>query len=185
MNRIETPLHGVLVLEPRVFSDSRGFFFESYSQRRFEELGVTNRFVQDNHSQSQFGTVRGLHYQLRHGQAKLCRVVRGEVLDIALDVRRGSPTFGKWFGVHLSAENKRQIFIPPGFAHGFAVLSESAEFLYKCDDFYVPGDEYGIAWDDPALGIDWGVAAPILSAKDQANPRLVDVNPDHLPVFTG
>ena len=185
MNRIETPLPGVLVLEPRVFSDPRGFFFESYSQRRFEELGITTRFVQDNHSKSQQGTLRGLHYQLRNPQTKLCRVVRGEVFDVALDIRRGSPTFGKWFGVVLSEENKREIYIPAGFAHGFAVLSETAEFLYKCDDFWVPGDEYGVAWDDPDLGIDWGIAEPILSGKDQVNARLVDVPAENLPVFSG
>jgi dTDP-4-dehydrorhamnose 3,5-epimerase len=183
MQVIETSLPGVLVLEPRVFSDARGFFFESYNLRRFEEAGIPNRFVQDNHSRSLRGTVRGLHYQCRHAQAKLCRVVVGEVLDVAVDIRRGSPTFGRWVSVLLSAENKRQIFLPPGFAHGFAVLSEAAEFLYKCDDFYHPEDEYGVAWDDPALGIEWGVSTPLLSEKDRKNPLLSEIPPEHLPVY--
>jgi dTDP-4-dehydrorhamnose 3,5-epimerase len=183
MHSIETSLPGVLILEPRVFSDDRGFFFESYNLRRFEELGVNARFVQDNHSRSVRGTLRGLHYQCRHPQAKLCRVVQGEVLDVAVDIRRGSPTFGKWVSVVLSAENKRQIYLPPGFAHGFAVLSETAEFLYKCDDFYRPDDEFGIAWDDPEIGIEWGVNAPLLSAKDARNPALSAAPPEHLPEY--
>lgn len=185
MLRIDTPLPGVYVLEPRVFGDPRGFFAETYNERRFHELGITSDFVQDNHSRSVRGTLRGLHYQLRHPQAKLCRVVVGEVLDVAVDIRHGSPTFGKSFSVRLSAENKRQIYIPRGFAHGFVVLSEAAEFLYKCDDFYYGHDDRGIAWDDPALGIEWAITDPLLSEKDRRNPRLRDVAPGELPVYSG
>jgi dTDP-4-dehydrorhamnose 3,5-epimerase len=185
MRRIDTPLPGVYILEPRVFSDDRGFFAETYNARRFAELGIASEFVQDNHSRSVRGTLRGLHYQLRHPQAKLCRVVVGEVLDVAVDIRSGSPTFGKSFSVLLSAENKRQIYIPRGFAHGFAVLSDAAEFLYKCDDFYHGDDDRGIAWNDPALGIEWAVAQPLLSEKDRRNPRLADVEPSELPAYLG
>ena len=181
MKRIETALPGVYILEPRVFEDSRGFFMESYNQQRFEELGITARFVQDNHSCSVRGTLRGLHYQLRHPQAKLCRVIRGEVLDVAVDIRPGSPHFGRSASVLLSADNKRQIYIPRGFAHGFVVLSETAEFLYKCDEVYYPDDQCAIAWDDPALGIEWGVQDPILSEKDRANPRLEELDSERLP----
>ncbi|MGV3724040.1 MAG: dTDP-4-dehydrorhamnose 3,5-epimerase [Actinomycetota bacterium] len=183
MHSIETSLPGVLILEPRVFSDDRGFFFESYNLRRLEELGIHARFVQDNHSKSVRGTLRGLHFQRRHPQAKLCRVIAGEVLDVAVDIRRGSPNFGRWVGVLLTAENKRQVFIPAGFAHGFVVLSESAEFLYKCDEFYDPSDERGIAWNDTSIGIEWGISAPLLSQKDQRNPTLTNVQADQLPEF--
>ncbi|MBV9864375.1 MAG: dTDP-4-dehydrorhamnose 3,5-epimerase [Abitibacteriaceae bacterium] len=183
MKRIETALPGVCLLEPRVFSDPRGFFLESYHEGKFQDLGIPNRFVQDNHSKSVRGTLRGLHYQLQHPQAKLCRVVQGEVLDIVVDIRRGSPHFGQAISAVLSAENKQLIFVPAGFAHGFVVLSETAEFLYKCDDFYAPTDERGIAWDDPALRIDWQVQDPILSDKDRRNPRLTDVPDDDLPLY--
>lgn len=183
MKRIETSLPGVCVLEPAVFADSRGFFLETYHQEKFAGLGITSRFVQDNHSRSSRHTLRGLHYQLRHPQAKLCRVVLGEVLDVAVDIRQGSPTFGKSVSVLLSADNKRQIYIPEGFAHGFVVLTEAAEFLYKCGDLYTPGDDYGIAWDDPDLGIDWGISAPLLSDKDRRNPRLAEAPADHLPLY--
>lgn len=157
---------------------------ETYNARQFAELAITSEFLQDNHSRSVRGTLRGLHYQLRHPQAKLCRVVVGEVLDVAVDIRHGSPTFGKSFSVHLSAENKRQIYIPRGFAHGFVVLSDMAEFLYKCDDFYRGDDDRGIAWNDPELGIDWLVLDPLLSDKDRRNPRLADVDPSELPVYS-
>lgn len=183
MQRIDTPLPGVFILEPRVFGDARGFFFESYNTRTFAGLGITSHFVQDNHSRSVRGTLRGLHYQLHHPQAKLCRVVLGEVLDVAVDIRVGSPTFGQSFSVLLSAENQREIFIPRGFAHGFLVLSEHADFLYKCDDFYHGEDDRGIAWDDPDLGIDWNVSAPLLSDKDRRNPRLAQVDPSLLPQY--
>lgn len=184
MRRIDTPLPGVYVLEPRVFSDARGFFLETYNAREFANIGITSEFVQDNHSRSLCGTLRGLHYQLRHPQAKLCRVISGEVLDVAVDIRYGSPTFGQSYSVVLSAENKREIFIPRGFAHGFVVLSEYAEFLYKCDDFYHGEDDRGIAWDDPTLNIDWTVREPLLSDKDRRNPRLADLSPDFLPPYT-
>lgn len=184
MQIIETSLPGVLVLEPRVFGDARGFFMETYHRDRYREVGITGEFVQDNHSLSRRGVLRGLHYQLSRPQAKLCRVVRGEVLDVAVDIRRGSPTFGKWTSALLSEDNKRQIFIPRGFAHGFIVLSESAEFLYKCDDFYQPGDEYGILWNDPDIGIDWGVTDPLLSDKDLGNPRLGELTAGRLPLYT-
>lgn len=174
MNVINTDLPGVLILEPKVFGDSRGFFYESFNARTFQELtGVTTTFVQDNHSKSQKGVLRGLHYQLKNTQGKLVRVTHGEVLDVAVDVRRSSPHFGKWVGVKLSAENRRQLWVPEGFAHGFVVLSYSAEFLYKTTDYYNPQAECCIRWDDPDLAIDWQLTGtPTLSAKDQAGKRL-------------
>lgn len=184
MRFIETSIPGVVVVEPRVFEDSRGFFMETYHRQKFAEAGITCEFVQDNHSRSRRGTLRGLHYQLQQPQAKLCRVIQGEVLDVVLDIRRGSPTFGHWTAVVLSADNKREIFVPRGFAHGFVVLSETAEFLYKCDDFYLPGDEKGILWNDPELGIEWGIEDPILSEKDRVNPRLSEMPPDNLPLYS-
>lgn len=188
MNLIPTAHPEVLVLEPRVFPDPRGFFFESYSERRMAELGVHTRFVQDNHSKSSKGVLRGLHYQLKQPQTKLCRVVRGAVLDVAVDIRRGSPHFGLAVAVELSEENKRQIYVPRGFAHGFAVLTDEVEFLYKCDDFYAPGDEYGVAWNDPALGIDWklsefGIAEPLLSDKDRKYVPLAEIPLESLPLY--
>lgn len=185
MRRIETELPGVLIIEPQVYADTRGFFMETYHAEKFAGLGISDAFVQDNHSRSARGTLRGLHFQLRHAQAKLCRVVVGEVLDVAVDVRRGSPHFGKWVSVLLSAENRRQIYVPPGFAHGFVVLSESAEFLYKCSEFYHPEDERGILWSDPDLGIQWGIDEPTLSARDQRHPRLAELSWDHLPLYAG
>jgi dTDP-4-dehydrorhamnose 3,5-epimerase len=180
-----TPLSipGVSVISPKVLGDVRGFFLESYHEARFFEMGIRERFVQDNHSRSVAATIRGLHYQLRFPQAKLCRVVKGAVLDVAVDIRRGSPTFGKWVSAILSAENRKQIFIPTGFAHGFAVLSDEAEFLYKCSEYYHPEDEYGIIWNDPDLGIDWTIREPLLSSKDLGYPTLKQVNPDLLPVY--
>ena len=181
MRRIETTLPGVVLLEPHAFGDSRGFFFESYNERTFFELGITDRFVQDNHSRSEKGVLRGLHYQIRHPQAKLCRVVQGEVLDVVLDIRLGSATFGRHERAVLSAENRRQIYIPAGFAHGFLVLSETAEFLYKCSDFYCPELERGIAWNAPEIAIAWGVDRPILSGRDSSHPRLSEVDRTDLP----
>lgn len=165
----ETPLAGVLLVEPQVFGDARGFFYESFNQRKWREAtGLETRFVQDNHSRSGRGVLRGLHYQLPQTQGKLVRCVAGEVFDVAVDLRRSSPTFGRWFGVRLSAENKRQLWIPEGFAHGFAVLSESAEFLYKATDYYAPEHERCIRWDDPDLAIDWPLGDPLVSPKDRA-----------------
>ncbi|HXN05655.1 MAG TPA: dTDP-4-dehydrorhamnose 3,5-epimerase [Nitrospiria bacterium] len=183
MKKIETGLPGVFVIKPDVFSDARGFFFESYQELKFSELGITTRFVQDNHSRSARGTLRGLHYQPNYPQAKLCRVIQGEVFDVAVDIRYGSPNFGKWAGVLLSAENKDQILIPKGFAHGFLVLSETAEFLYKCDAYYHLEDERGVAWNDPDIGIQWDISAPILSGKDSQNPFLAKLSPKDLPRF--
>ncbi len=183
MHRIETPLPGVYLIEPRVFADDRGFFMETYHEDKFAELGIEARFVQDNHSRSGCGTLRGLHYQLLQPQAKLCRVVAGSVLDVVVDIRYGSPTFGHSFTALLTAENKRMIYVPRGFAHGFVVCSEAAEFLYKCDDFYRPDDERGVAWNDPDLGVDWGIAEPLLSGKDRQNPRLAALQPDDLPTY--
>lgn len=178
---VQTNLPGVVVIKPRVLRDHRGFFLETYHATKFAEVGIGDVFVQDNHSCSRRNTLRGLHYQLRHAQAKLCRVVRGEVLDVAVDIRRGSPTFGKWTSIVLSSENQHQIYIPRGFAHGFSVLSDEAEFLYKCSDFYDPAAEYGIHWQDPQLGIDWRTTNPIVSEKDSHYPRLSEIASEFLP----
>lgn len=169
MQVIATNLPDVLVLAPKVFGDARGFFFESYNARQFAELtGVQATFVQDNHSRSARGVLRGLHYQLHQPQGKLVRVVRGEVFDVAVDLRRSSPHFGRWTGVRLSEENQRQMWVPPGFGHGFLVLSESADFLYKTTDYYAPEYERCVAWNDPAIGVEWPLAGePLLSAKDR------------------
>lgn len=180
MRVVQTALPGVVIVEPQVFEDSRGFFFESYSYRRYAEHGIDVEFVQDNHSLSVRGTLRGLHYQAAPGQAKLVRVVSGEVWDVAVDIRHGSPTFGRWVGVTLSAANKRQLYIPVGFAHGFCVLSDTAEFLYKVSSYYAPTLERGIAWDDPALGIAWPVTDPILSERDTRHPRLAEAPRDYV-----
>jgi len=183
MKRIETSLSGVYLIEPTVFGDERGFFFESYNKAKLAGIGITGEFVQDNHSRSCQGTLRGLHYQLQRPQAKLCRVVRGEVLDAVVDIRVGSPDFGRVLTTVLSANNRNLIYIPAGFAHGFLVLSETAEFLYKCDEFYYPADERGIVWNDPDLRIEWGVNDPIISNKDKLHPRLSQVSPEALPKF--
>lgn len=176
MRVIPTALPGVLLLEPKVFGDERGFFFESYNRRAMaEEAGIAADFVQDNHSRSGCGVLRGLHYQIRQPQGKLVRVIAGEVFDVAVDIRRSSPTFGQWEGVALSAENKRMLWVPPGFAHGFLVLSEAAEFLYKTTDYYAPEFERCILWNDPDLAIAWPLqGAPLLSVKDQAGRLLKD-----------
>ncbi len=170
-----TALPGVLIITPRVFADSRGFFFESYHLEKYRAHGIESVFVQDNHSMSVRGTVRGLHFQLPPAaQAKLVRAVRGTIWDVAVDIRRGSPTFGQWVGAELSAENHRQIYIPVGFAHGFCVLSDEAEVLYKASHFYDPTRERSIAWNDPDLGITWPVAEPLLSPRDRAAGSLAD-----------
>jgi dTDP-4-dehydrorhamnose 3,5-epimerase len=175
-----TALHDILLIEPRVFGDARGFFFESYNRRALADAGLAADFVQDNHSLSARGVLRGLHYQIEHAQGKLVRAIAGEVFDVAVDVRRGSATFGRWVGVTLSAENKRMLWIPPGYAHGFLVLSESAEFLYKTTDYWYPEFERCLLWSDPALGIEWPLAGtPTLAAKDAAGRplKLADVYP--------
>lgn len=178
MNVNATELPGVLIIEPKVFGDERGFFYESFNARDFAQAsGLELQFVQDNHSRSQKGVLRGLHYQVEHAQGKLVRVTAGEVLDVAVDIRRSSPHFGKWASVRLSAENNRQLWIPPGFAHGFVVLSEYTEFLYKTTDYYTPSAERCIRWDEPELSIDWQLAGPpTLSAKDQNGKNLKDAD---------
>lgn len=178
MKKIETNLSGVLLLEPRVFGDDRGFFLESYNQRVFAELGIGEQFVQDNHSCSTHNVIRGLHYQVKQPQGKLVRVVTGEILDVALDLRRRSPTFGKWQSFPLSGENKKMLWIPAGFAHGFRVISETAHVLYKATQFYAPDEERTVAWNDPQLKIDWQLDGdPIVSAKDQKGSAFSAVIP--------
>ena len=183
MKRIDLAIPGVCVIEPSVFADERGFFFESYHERKYAEIGIKDRFVQDNHARSAKNTLRGLHYQIRNPQAKLCRVIQGEVLDVVVDIRRGSPYFGKWESSVLSEHNKRQMYVPPGFAHGYVVLSETAEFLYKCSEFYQPDFDRGVAWNDPEIGIPWGIETPILSAKDRLNPTLAHLATAELPEY--
>jgi dTDP-4-dehydrorhamnose 3,5-epimerase len=169
---VPTALAEVLVIEPHVHRDERGFFLETYRLDRYREAGIHHPFVQDNHSQSVGGTIRGLHLQVRRPQAKLIRVIEGEIYDVAVDVRRGSPTFGRWIGVTLSAENFRQCYVPVGFAHGFAVLSSVAQVEYKCTELYDPGGEIGVRWDDPTVAVVWPVAEPILSPRDRQLPTL-------------
>jgi dTDP-4-dehydrorhamnose 3,5-epimerase len=168
----QTELPGVILVEPKVFADERGFFMETYHQPRFAAAGIALPFVQDNHSRSRRGVLRGLHYQISHPQGKLVRAVQGEIFDVAVDARRSSPTFGKWMGVLLSDANRRQLYVPPGFAHGFCVVSETAEVLYKTTDVYHPEDERTVLWNDPAIGIRWPVTEPIISAKDQLGKLL-------------
>jgi dTDP-4-dehydrorhamnose 3,5-epimerase len=184
MQRIETSLPGVYELRPVAHHDSRGALLETYHRAKFADLGIKDSFLQDNHSISSHGTLRGLHYQLQRAQAKLCRVIEGEALDIAVDIRIGSPHFGKWTSVLLSSKEQNQIYIPAGFAHGFLAMSEIVQFLYKCSDYYAPSDEYGILWNDPALSIDWRVSSPTLSQRDAKNPRLADVQQQFLPRYS-
>lgn len=183
MKLIDTNLPGVIVIVPDIYRDERGFFLESYNANKYEELGITARFVQDNHSKSVKGTLRGLHFQNPKSQGKLVRVIQGEVFDVAVDIRVGSPTFKKWFGTVLNAENMHQMYIPAGFAHGFCVMSETAEFEYKCTDFYAPECEIGIAWNDPDVAIEWPVKTPLLSKKDSANSRLSEIPRSKLPNY--
>jgi dTDP-4-dehydrorhamnose 3,5-epimerase len=185
LQKHETSLPGVWFLQPDVFRDERGFFMETYHQAKFAALGITESFLQDNHSSSRKGTVRGLHYQLHRPQAKLCRVVEGEALDVAVDIRVGSPNFGKWTGVLLSAATGNQVYIPAGFAHGFLALTEVVQLLYKSSDFYDAADEQGIAWNDPALAIAWGVSNPLVSPKDAAYPTLAAKPARFLPRYPG
>jgi len=182
MKFLTTPLPGMIVIEPDVFHDPRGFFFETYHAHKYREGGIVPTFVQDNHSRSTRGTLRGMHAQRLHPQGKLVRVLLGEVFDVAVDIRRGSPTFLKWFGVTLSAENFRQCYVPPGFAHGFVVTSDVAEFEYKCTDFYDPTAELRILWNDPAIGITWPVPKPVLSDKDLTARPIAELT-EQLPVY--
>jgi len=177
MKVLQTELPGVLLIEPDVYRDDRGFFLESYHARKYAEAGIRVTFVQDNHSRSARGTLRGLHAQRRRPQGKLVRVLQGELFDVAVDIRRGSPTFGRWLGLTLSAENFLQCYIPPNFAHGFCALSDCVEFEYKCTDFYDPADEIRLLWNDPDIGIVWPVSAPTLSDKDRAAQPLAALTP--------
>ena len=184
MRFLPTELEEVIVVEPRIHRDERGSFRETYHRARFEEAGIGDRFVQDNHSCSASGTLRGLHAQVRRPQAKLIRVVAGEVLDVAVDIRRGSPTFGRWVAVSLDADSGRMLYIPEGFAHGFCVTGETAEVVYKCSALYDPDDEIAIRWDDPELAIRWPLSAPKLSPRDAAAPTLAEIE-DRLPAYSG
>jgi dTDP-4-dehydrorhamnose 3,5-epimerase len=181
MNVIPTALKEVLIVEPDVLADKRGFFMETYHQKRYQKAGILQTFIQDNLSFSVKGTLRGLHFQVNRPQAKLVQVVSGEIFDVAVDIRKGSPTFGQWAGEHLSSDTRRQLFIPEGFAHGFCVLSETALFLYKCSNLYAHGDEGGILWSDPAIGIKWPIAEPIISDKDNRLSCLSTLQPHQLP----
>ena len=184
MKILQASLEGVLIVEPDVFGDNRGFFMETYQEKKYMEAGIRSRFVQDNLSYSVQGTLRGLHYQHPHGQAKLVHVIEGEIFDVAVDIRCGSPAFGKWTGVHLSNENRRQLYIPEGFAHGFCVLSKTAFVIYKCSDFYTADSERLVLWCDPDLGIKWPVKDPLLSEKDSKYVLLKNAPPEHLPIYT-
>jgi len=172
MEVTESGLKGVYLIKPRVFGDPRGFFLETYNRDQYRDHGIDAEFVQDNYARSTRGVLRGMHYQIKRGQAKLVWVPEGEVFDVVVDLRKDSPTFGQWDGYTLSSENKHQLFVPTGFAHGYCVTSDTADFMYKCTDFYFPEDEGGLAWNDPKVGIEWPIADPVLSAKDQKNPTL-------------
>ncbi len=176
-------IDGIIIIEPEIHRDNRGYFMETYHQKRYVKAGVNRIFVQDNISSSIQGTLRGLHFQIKHPQAKLVQVVSGEIFDVAVDLRPGSPTFGKWTGIHLSDQNRLQFFIPEGFAHGFCVLSDTAVFFYKCSEFYAPDDEGGIIWSDPEIGISWPFKTPIISEKDKQLSPLSLLEPDQLPVL--
>jgi dTDP-4-dehydrorhamnose 3,5-epimerase len=187
MKVIKTNLPGVVVIEPKVFGDKRGFFLETFCENVLKQAGINAHFVQDNHSRSSQGVLRGLHYQLTHTQGKLVRVATGSVFDVAVDVRSGSPTFGQWYGIELNEENMKILYVPPGFAHGFVVLSKFADFIYKCTDYYHPESEQGIAWNDPDLNIDWPIAEIAekisLSDKDKQNVLLKDQSAERLPAY--
>lgn len=185
MKVTKTPLSGLLVIEPEVFGDRRGFFLETWSQARYKEAGIDVDFVQDNLSFSQHGVLRGLHFQNPQGQGKLVSVIEGEVFDVAVDLRQGSPTFGHWHGVTLSGENKLQFWVPAGFAHGFCVTSETALFSYKCTELYAPQHERSLRWDDPTIAINWPIANPLVSDKDRVAPLLADIDPVALYRYNG
>jgi dTDP-4-dehydrorhamnose 3,5-epimerase len=184
MKVFETELPGVLLVEPQVFGDHRGFFIETFHADRYRQWGIPGPFVQDNYSRSYKGVLRGLHFQLRHPQGKLVQVTRGEAFDVAVDIRRGSPTFGHLYSTTLSDDNHRQLYVPPGFAHGFCALAETVDFMYKCTEFYHPEDEGGVLSTDPDLGIQWPVSEPQLTESDAHYPRLRDLTDEQLPVFT-
>ena len=183
MKVTKSKLPELLIIEPDAFGDARGWFLETFSQKRYDEAGINLSFVQDNVSYSAKGVLRGLHFQYPHSQGKLVQVLSGEVFDVAVDIRAGSPAFGKWVAENLSSENHKQMYIPPGFAHGFCVLSDTALFSYKCTDYYSPADEAGIIFSDPDLAIDWPVGSPVVSNKDAGYPRLCDISEDKLPKF--
>lgn len=184
MKFTETALPGVILVEPKVFGDHRGFFLETYQKQRYVEGGIRDPFVQDNHSSSKARTLRGLHAQGRRPQGKLVRAVEGEIFDVAVDIRKGSPTFGQWVGYHLSAENFHQLYVPPGYAHGFCVVTETAQVEYKCTDLYDASDEIGVLWNDPEIGIEWPIDDPLLSEKDAVAPRLSELaEAGRLPVW--
>jgi len=183
LQRLDTSLPEVFEIQPKVFRDARGFFLETYHQKTYADLGICDTFVQDNQSCSAKGTLRGLHYQFPHAQAKLCRLVEGEGLDVAVDIRLGSPTFGKWTSVRLSADRQNQIYIPAGFAHGFVALTDRVQFLYKCSDLYDPSAEHGIIWNDSNLAISWGISNPLISEKDSKYPTLAAAPRDLLPRY--
>ncbi len=183
MEVVDLSVPDVKLIKPRAFPDERGFFLQSYHERQYREAGIEVSFVQDNRSRSSRGVLRGLHYQLEHAQDKLVSVVRGKVFDVAVDIRHGSPTFGKWVGEILSDDNHHQMFVPKGFAHGFCILSNEADLSYKCSDFYAPGDEYGLLWSDPEIGIEWPSTEVQLSEKDQHLPLLADIHPKYLPAY--
>ena len=185
MNIIETPLDGALVIEPKVFGDARGFFFETFHKDRYVEAGISEDFVQGNISRSSYGILRGLHIQNPCAQGKLVQVLEGEVYDVAVDIRNGSPSYGKWHGITLSADNHRQFYVPPGMAHGFCVTSDTALFSYKCTDFYAPQNEFTLAWDDPDLNIAWPLKDPVLSDKDTGGLAFGDLEPSKLFQFGG
>jgi dTDP-4-dehydrorhamnose 3,5-epimerase len=183
MKIITSPIEGILIIEPKTFKDKRGFFMETYNQARYNDYGINATFVQDNLSYSLKNTLRGLHFQIKHPQAKLIQVFSGEIFDVAVDLRPGFASFGKWTGFYLSSENRRQVFIPEGFAHGFCVLSKFALFHYKCSEFYALDDEGGIIWSDPDIGIEWPVEKPIISEKDKQYHKLANLTADKLPSF--
>jgi dTDP-4-dehydrorhamnose 3,5-epimerase len=183
LTETETPIPGLKIIQPKVFGDARGFFLETYSSERYRNIGLPENFVQDNLSYSSQGILRGLHFQNPGAQGKLVTVLQGEVFDVAVDVRWGSPTFGRWYGIYLSADSKKQFWIPAGFAHGFVVTSDSALFSYKCDEYYQPQSEFSLLWNDPDLGIEWPVKAPTLSEKDKKARRLKDLHESELPRF--
>jgi dTDP-4-dehydrorhamnose 3,5-epimerase len=179
----ETNIPGVRICVPDVYPDARGFFMETYQQERYDAAGIPGPFVQDNYSHSARGVVRGMHYQLEKAQAKLVFVPHGEIFDVVVDVRRGSPAFGQWQGYHLSSENRKQLYVPVGLAHGFCVLSETVDVMYKCSNVYYPEGERGLLWNDPGIGIEWPVDDPIISGRDTKHPCLAEIDPDSLPVF--